>query len=203
MAAVSWEYIRARLNRGSAIVMIIRMIAITISNSIRENPRRLLEFCGRALVLVDRLEEKLPQVERGVEHLVAHPNLRQVSRECGFDDVPDHATDARRGGVSEQSHGGSRKIFCVNMLAVQFLGEVQQHLHEVFVGLQQVSARTVIPLLVTLQLQLHAKQLDLQLLGLLDLLVDTTLMFLSATLLLVDMMLQLLRTPLFMIALQP
>src|SRR5258708_3384918 len=40
MAAVSCENIRARLNRGSAIVMMIRMIAITISNSIRENPRR-------------------------------------------------------------------------------------------------------------------------------------------------------------------
>jgi hypothetical protein len=51
-----------------------------------------------------------------------------------------------------------------------------------------------LPLLVTLQLQLHAKQLNLQPLGLLDLLVDTTLMFLSATLLLVGMMLQLLST---------
>jgi hypothetical protein len=59
-----------------------------------------------------------------------------------------------------------------------------------------------LPLLVTLQLQLHAKQLNLQPLGLLDLLVDTTLMFLSATLLLVGMMLQLLSTLLFMIALQ-
>ena len=44
MAAVSCEYIRARLNRGSAIVMIIRMIAITISNSMRENPRRILRL---------------------------------------------------------------------------------------------------------------------------------------------------------------
>src|SRR5207248_11321558 len=44
MAAVSWEYIRARLNLGSAMVMIIRMIAITISNSIREKPRRRLKL---------------------------------------------------------------------------------------------------------------------------------------------------------------
>src|SRR5260370_18360067 len=40
MAAVSWEYMRARLKRGSAIVMMIRMIAITIRSSIREKPRR-------------------------------------------------------------------------------------------------------------------------------------------------------------------
>src|ERR1035441_5030780 len=40
MAAVSCENMRARLKRGSAIVMMIRIIAMTISNSIREKPRR-------------------------------------------------------------------------------------------------------------------------------------------------------------------
>ena len=39
-ADVSFAYLWARLNLGSAIVMMIRMIAITISNSIREKPRR-------------------------------------------------------------------------------------------------------------------------------------------------------------------
>ncbi len=61
------------------------------------------------------------------------------------------------GGLSR-----SRQIFRGNRLAVQFLGEVQQHLRNVFDRTAAVSARTVIPLLVTLQLQLHAKQLDLQ-----------------------------------------
>ena len=43
MAAVSWEYIRARLNRGSAIVMMIRIIAITINNSMRRIPGAVLD----------------------------------------------------------------------------------------------------------------------------------------------------------------
>ena len=53
--------------------------------------------------------------------------------------------------------GGSRQIFCVNRLAVQFLGEVQQHLRKVLIGLQPVRARAVVPLLVALQLQLHTE----------------------------------------------
>src|SRR3974377_1684408 len=40
MAAVSWANMRAWVSLGMAIVMMIRMIAITISSSIRENPRR-------------------------------------------------------------------------------------------------------------------------------------------------------------------
>src|SRR6266545_5256620 len=44
MAAVSCAYMRALYNLGKAIVMMIRMIAITISNSIRENPRLFLRF---------------------------------------------------------------------------------------------------------------------------------------------------------------
>src|ERR1019366_4934532 len=39
-AEVSLAYLWALLNLGSAMVMMIRMIAITISNSIREKPRR-------------------------------------------------------------------------------------------------------------------------------------------------------------------
>jgi len=35
---------RARLNFGSAIVMMIKMIATTMSSSIREKPRRFLSF---------------------------------------------------------------------------------------------------------------------------------------------------------------
>ena len=43
-AAVSRANIWAFWNFGSAMVIIIRMIAITISNSMRENPRRLLKL---------------------------------------------------------------------------------------------------------------------------------------------------------------
>src|ERR1022692_4786586 len=42
IAAVSCVYLRALVNLGNANVMIIRMIAMTISNSMREKPRRLL-----------------------------------------------------------------------------------------------------------------------------------------------------------------
>src|SRR5262249_55015137 len=42
IAAVSRMYIWVRLYLGTAMVMMIRMIAITINNSIREKPRRRL-----------------------------------------------------------------------------------------------------------------------------------------------------------------
>src|SRR5450432_1854662 len=52
MAAVSRTKICVFWYFGTAIVIIIRMIAITISNSMRENPRRLLELNIRYLLLV-------------------------------------------------------------------------------------------------------------------------------------------------------
>ena len=62
-----------------------------------------------------------------------------------------------------------RKIVCVDRLLIQVFGEVQQHLRYILVGLQTIRPWTVIPLLVTLQLKLHANKLYLQLLRLLAL----------------------------------
>lgn len=61
------------------------------------------------------------------------------------------------------------KVVCVDRLVIQVLGEAQQQLRQFTRGAQPIRARTVIPLLVTLQLQLYANQLDLQLLFLLAL----------------------------------
>jgi hypothetical protein len=56
---------------------------------------------------------------------------------------------------------GSGKIVRLHGLAIQLLGEVQQHLRQVAVRLQTIGARTVIPFLESLQLQLRAKKFNL------------------------------------------
>src|SRR5947208_15910030 len=53
-AAVSRMYIWVRLYLGTAIVMMIRMIAITIKSSMRENPRRSLRLCIGDTLIVRR-----------------------------------------------------------------------------------------------------------------------------------------------------
>ena len=53
-----------------------------------------LELGGRDLVLVDGLEQEAPELQRGVEHLVAHLNLGAAGRERGVHDVGDHRADA-------------------------------------------------------------------------------------------------------------
>jgi hypothetical protein len=56
---------------------------------------------------------------------------------------------------------GSGKIVRLHGLAIQLLGEVQQHLRQVAIRLQTIGARTVIPFLESLQLQLRAKKFNL------------------------------------------
>ena len=53
----------------------------------------------------------------------------------------------------------------MNGLAVQFLGEGEQHLSHVAARLQPVRARAVIPLLETLQFELQPQHLDAEFLG--------------------------------------
>jgi hypothetical protein len=54
-----------------------------------------------------------------------------------------------------------RNIVRVNRLAVQIFGEAQQQLRQIARGAQTIRARPVIPLLISLQLQLDANQLNL------------------------------------------
>jgi hypothetical protein len=53
-----------------------------------------------------------------------------------------------------------RNIVRVNRLAVQIFGEAQQQLRQIARGAQTIRARPVIPLLISLQLQLYANQLN-------------------------------------------
>src|ERR1035437_3240841 len=85
MAAVSCENMRARLNRGSAMVMMIRIIAITISNSIREKPRRRrCRFIIQSLPYYVTTRGTLPAWRL----LRAGSNLRQrVERKAGHREI--------------------------------------------------------------------------------------------------------------------
>src|SRR4029077_10403631 len=75
LAAVSWEYMRARLKRGSAIVMMMRIIAITISNSIREKPRRRrCRFIIRILTYF--MTSHTPGAWRGIGAVILKERLR-------------------------------------------------------------------------------------------------------------------------------
>ena len=59
-----------------------------------ENPGGLLELGRRDLVLVDRLEQEAPELQRRVEHCWRHPNLGAAGRERGVHDVGDHRADS-------------------------------------------------------------------------------------------------------------
>jgi hypothetical protein len=71
----------------------------------------------------------------------------------------------------------------MNGLAVQFLGEVEQHLGHIAARLQPVRARTVIPLLETLQFELKPQHLDAEFFGLPLVLLRAALLFFRALLL--------------------
>ena len=62
--------------------------------------------------------------------------------------------------------GRGRNVVRMNRLAVQFLGEGEQHLRHLAARLQPVRARAVIPLLETLQFELKPQHLDAEFLGL-------------------------------------
>ena len=53
----------------------------------------------------------------------------------------------------------------INRLAIHLLGERQKHLRQIARGLQTIGTRAVIPLLVSLQLQLKAQIFNLQIVG--------------------------------------
>ena len=61
--------------------------------------------------------------------------------------------------------GRRRKIVRMNGLAVHFLGEGKQHLGHLAARCEPVGARTVIPLLETLQFELKPQHLDAEFLG--------------------------------------
>jgi len=73
----------------------------------------------------------------------------------------------------------------MNRFLIQRFGEVQQQLCQFTLRLQPIRTRPVVPLLIALQLQLHANQFNLQLLGLLALCFKITLLLFSMTLLLI------------------
>jgi hypothetical protein len=58
-----------------------------------------------------------------------------------------------------------RNIVRMNRLAVQVLGEGEQHLGHIAARLQPIRARTVIPFLETLQFELKPQHLDTEFLG--------------------------------------
>src|ERR1039458_7283681 len=124
MAAVSCENMRARLNRGSAMVMMIRMIAMTISNSIREKPRRrrcrfIIQslplfydvaglFCveatwlGAVSTLRQRAERKVSN--REIPGVVGEQGELVVNSYCRNDDV----AEVERGPLGSSAIGGLR-----------------------------------------------------------------------------------------------
>ncbi len=78
----------------------------------------------------------------------------------------------------------ARKIIGVDWLAIQLLGEVQQHLCQIDRGLETIRARAVVPLLEPFQLQLQAQILNTQLFSPLLLLFGTLLLLFGTLLLL-------------------
>ena len=61
--------------------------------------------------------------------------------------------------------GMRRNIVRVDRLLVQCLGEAEQHLRQIALGLKTIRARTVIPLLVASQFHLQTQVLDVQIVG--------------------------------------
>src|SRR5437762_793777 len=61
-----------------------------------EDTARFLELGRRDVVLVNRIEQEAAQPESRLEDPVAHPNLRQPTRETLHHDIGDHPADALR-----------------------------------------------------------------------------------------------------------
>jgi hypothetical protein len=67
--------------------------------------------------------------------------------------------------------GARWKIVRINRLAIHLLGEVQKHLRQIGGGLQTIGARTIVPLAISIQLQLKPQIFNVKIVGTLFLLV--------------------------------